>query len=78
MILASLLALAGVACGDDTVPDAQPSPQPPAEPPPAPSEDHGPPVPQALDFSAPALGGGLVVGAELAGQGVALWFFAPW
>jgi ABC-type glycerol-3-phosphate transport system substrate-binding protein len=35
-------------------------------------------VPEALDFVAPDLRGGEVVGADLAGQDVVLWFWAPW
>lgn len=35
-------------------------------------------VPQALDFTAPAVAGGQVVGAEFVGEAVALWFWAPW
>lgn len=31
-----------------------------------------------LDFTLPAVGGGQIVGAELAGKDVALWFWAPW
>lgn len=31
-----------------------------------------------LDFTAPKLGGGKVVGSEYAGKDVALWFWAPW
>lgn len=31
-----------------------------------------------LDFSAPAVGGGQVVGADYAGRDLALWFWAPW
>lgn len=32
----------------------------------------------ALDFTAPALGGGTARGAELAGGDVVLWMWAPW
>jgi hypothetical protein len=35
-------------------------------------------VPEALDWVAPDLRGGDVVGADLAGQDVVLWFWAPW
>ncbi|MGI8427403.1 MAG: hypothetical protein ACR2FO_08690 [Actinomycetota bacterium] len=31
-----------------------------------------------LDFQAPKLGGGVVNGADFAGQDLALWFWAPW
>lgn len=33
---------------------------------------------EILDFTAPKLGGGQVVGTEYAGKDVALWFWAPW
>lgn len=35
-------------------------------------------VPALLDFTAPAVNGGQVVGAELVGRPLALWFWAPW
>lgn len=31
-----------------------------------------------LDFKAPKLGGGQVVGNEFANKDVAIWFWAPW
>jgi hypothetical protein len=31
-----------------------------------------------LDFKAPKLGGGQVIGSEFVGKDVALWFWAPW
>lgn len=34
-------------------------------------------VPDALDFTAPLVGGGTFDGADLAGQPVAFWFWAP-
>ncbi|MFD0776693.1 redoxin domain-containing protein, partial [Streptomonospora algeriensis] len=34
--------------------------------------------PDALDFTAPALGGGEIDGAALHGEPVVLWFWAPW
>ena len=34
--------------------------------------------PEVLDFEAPLLGGGTIRGADLAGQDVAFWFWAPW
>lgn len=39
--------------------------------------DAGPAVAE-LDFAVPALDGGQVEGAALAGKDVALWFWAPW
>jgi hypothetical protein len=35
------------------------------------------PVPDVLDFAAPAVGGGRVAGREFAGRDVAMWFWAP-
>lgn len=31
-----------------------------------------------LNFTAPKLGGGKLVGSEFAGQNLAVWFWAPW
>jgi hypothetical protein len=35
-------------------------------------------VPTILDFSAPALDGGTVRGADFVGTDLAIWFWAPW
>lgn len=35
-------------------------------------------VPEYLDFVAPDVRGGQVIGAELAGQDLVIWFWAPW
>jgi len=35
-------------------------------------------VPDVLRFSGPLLEGGTLDGTTLAGQDVALWFWAPW
>lgn len=45
-----------------------------------PQDDEAPPaaIPALLDFTAPAVGGGTVDGADHAGKPVALWFWAPW
>jgi hypothetical protein len=53
------------------------------DPSPRPSAPDAPPQPAEavagiLDFTAPRLGGGRVVGSEFAGQNVAVWFWAPW
>lgn len=66
--------------------EATPSPPPaaedhadggvPAEVTPAPPGDA--PLAEGLDVTLPAVGGGQVVGAELAGRDLALWFWAPW
>lgn len=57
--------------------DASPTPLArEAEERPTPSQE--PDVPEILDFTAATIDGGQVVGAEHAGQAVALWFWAPW
>ncbi len=33
---------------------------------------------EILDFTAPKLGGGQIVGSEFAGKDIAIWFWAPW
>lgn len=48
----------------------------PPEETPAPPGDA--PLAEGLDVTLPAVGGGQVVGAELAGRDLALWFWAPW
>ena len=45
---------------------------------PARSPAPGATVPEILDFTAPALGGGTVHGTSFAGKDLALWFWAPW
>ena len=42
------------------------------------SADSATAVPEILDFSAPALGGGTIRGADYAGSDLAIWFWAPW
>lgn len=88
--VATAAALTGVAltlgaCGGGSEPSARPAdprtsaPAPDASSGSAPDGTPGAPaVPAALEFSAPALGGGRVVGADYASTGVALWFWAPW
>lgn len=48
----------------------------------SPRETTAPPrdveVPQELRFSAPALSGGTIEGAEYAGRDLVIWFWAPW
>lgn len=43
----------------------------------APASAPGVSVPQ-LEFTAAAVGGGQVVGSELAGKDLVVWFWAPW
>jgi ABC-type glycerol-3-phosphate transport system substrate-binding protein len=43
-----------------------------------PSTSTSPGVAELLDFTAPALGGGTLRGADYAGKDVAIWFWAPW
>jgi hypothetical protein len=69
-------------------PEGVPEPADPTDPPareetgPAPDPDNAPEVagvvPALLDFVAPGVGGGQVVGAQHAGEAVALWLWAPW
>ncbi|WP_116951806.1 redoxin domain-containing protein [Jiangella endophytica] len=47
-------------------------------PPVAVSPSPATPVPDQLDFVAPAVGGGTFDGASLAGQPAVVWFWAPW
>ncbi len=80
--LAAILA----ACGGTADPapgDAvAPSPtEPPASASAAPAEATAPPnvdVPEALQLSAPLVGGGEIELGALAGRPVLLWFWAPW
>lgn len=56
------------------------SPSPPSGPSPQPTDapGGGPAVPRELRFSAPALGGGEIDGADYAGSDLVIWFWAPW
>jgi hypothetical protein len=62
---ALLLLVASPACGSD--PESTLSPVAEAAVPSTP-----------LDFTAPALGGGEIVGSDYAGRDLAIWFWAPW
>ena len=64
-----------VACGDDA---AGPAAAPVASSPVA-SSSHVPDaaMPEALQFSAPLVGGGSIDFTQYAGRTVALWFWAP-
>lgn len=78
----SAAALIGVACagadsggGDDVAPAATAAPADEAE-------DSAPDagssaVPASLQFTAPLIGGGEIVGDELAGKPTAFWFWSP-
>jgi len=89
VLAAAILALALGSCASPT-PDAGPgpgpaapeaSPSPPAAPSPQPTSEApagGPEVPRELRFSAPALGGGTIDGADYAGSDLVIWFWAPW
>lgn len=55
-----------------TSPSPASSPQPTIEPP------GGSEVPRELRFTAPALGGGTIDGADYAGSDLVIWFWAPW
>jgi hypothetical protein len=75
-VLTGVLAVSVAACASATsgVADA------PTATPPAPASRGGGPVtvPEVLDFTAPKLGGGDIVGADYAGKALAIWFWAPW
>lgn len=84
--LASLLALTGLlaSCAGppDPVQQTQAAPtvtirgQTPVQP--SSAASGAAPTPKLLNFTAPKLGGGQVVGSELAGKDVAMFFWAPW
>jgi len=83
--LAGLLALTGLlaSCAappDPVQPRATPAVTTPAQAPAQPSAaaTGAAPTPRLLNFTAPRLGGGQVVGSELAGKDVAMFFWAPW
>ena len=80
-------AVIGVACGgasggDDAVGPSEPAATAaPAAPADAGDDDTGADsgavVPAALQFTAPLVGGGEIVGDELAGKPTAFWFWSP-
>lgn len=61
-------------------PSPTPSVEPTDEPSPEPTSEQTPvpDVPEALDFTAAAVGGGTFDARELAGTPVVFWFWAPW
>lgn len=78
------VALLAAACGREEPPPS-PAGEAPASAPATPADESEPgeptpepPLAAGLDFRLPAVGGGQVVGAELAGRDLALWFWAPW
>ena len=82
--------LAGVACGGASGSDNSSAPAPTAETDPADLDDvaadpepadadseSGAVVPALLQFTAPLVGGGEIIGDELAGKPTAFWFWSP-
>jgi hypothetical protein len=84
VLVVAMVSLA--ACGESAEQAATPStaaasrPAPPAPTLPAktPASGATAAIPSVLDFTAPKLGGGQVVGSELVGRDVAAFFWAPW
>jgi hypothetical protein len=70
LLAAALVAgLLGASCGDDGGADGSAA---------APAEAAAAPETDPLDFVAPDVRGGQVTGADLAGQDLVIWFWAPW
>lgn len=64
---------------DRAVPPGRSTPGPTAAPTTgAPPADADVRVPMELRFTAPALGGGTIDGADYAGSDLVVWFWAPW
>ncbi|HEX6262022.1 MAG TPA: hypothetical protein VF097_04160 [Actinomycetota bacterium] len=86
IIAMGILALTTASCGspEETTgsqsPEAAPAATSPPPTSPRPTEEpaEDPPVPRELRFTAPALGGGAIDGAEYAGSDLVIWFWAPW
>jgi hypothetical protein len=80
-VVLALAAAASCAPADDGTPSASSAP---SEDPSSASRSVEPESPEpvavadVLRFTAPRLGGGTVVGEDLAGDDVAFWFWAPW
>lgn len=83
-VLAAVVAVACAGTGPDartsggSTPAAPADGSSPASPSPTTDPGPGPANAGALGFTAPALSGGTIRGAELAGQDVVLWMWAPW
>ncbi|HEX6208154.1 MAG TPA: hypothetical protein VF058_07340 [Actinomycetota bacterium] len=87
IISLGILALSAASCASPEEPAATRSPEAapaatspaaPTSPPPTEEPAEDPPVPGELRFTAPALGGGTIDGAEYAGSDLVIWFWAPW
>jgi hypothetical protein len=81
--LASLLVMTGLLAGCGSSAEQAAAPETPASPAavttPAPAAaTAATSTPKVLDFTAPKLGGGQVVGSELVGRDLAIFFWAPW
>ena len=83
-VAAVVLLLVTAACGGGGGPEPAPSAASTPEEattttgPPAGGTATAPAVPEVLRFTAAAVDGGQVAGADYAGRDVALWFWAPW
>lgn len=87
LVTLALLAACGQVPGGQAAPEARAptpdlegtgAPDGAAQPPPVEPQPGAGALPAGLDVTLPAVGGGQVVGAELAGRHLALWFWAPW
>lgn len=85
----AVLVLALTSCGSlgaerATSPDPEPAPTSPTAPatssPRPTNEPEDPPTeaPPELRFTAPAVEGGTIEGADYAGRDLVIWFWAPW
>ncbi len=73
-----MLAAALEACGGSSERAERKGAQEPRAGTSAPAGGEARPVPDALQFTATALDGSRVAGADYAGRDVVLWFWAPW
>lgn len=78
LALVFIVGLTG-ACGGGSAPVATESSQPGNQPSSTTKGSSTPTLAKALDFDSPSvIGDEPVVGRDLAGEPVALWFWAPW